>query len=215
MISPKIFRQHVQFGMVKTDGGKLSGREGEATRANTGLLGLGALNSWEDRFCVLVSSKAFSVRGEAVGAEMLSESDLPHWMELDTLYEFRAENDKDESEFLRKVPCKQLLVVEPVHDKAFKAKHNLSFETRDSFSFYGVEFCKDMNRWVAALRKAKLTSEERSRTKAQTLSRNVDWIIDMYRRKASEAHSESRGDRRRGHEGSGGDLRALQRRQNH
>lgn len=207
-ISPKIFKNHIQMGKVWQSGGQLSGKEGEGTTNQTGIggaignlggmalggIGLNSmasslkrgLSSWVEYFCIIVTSKAFTVFGEEVDDVILTETDLPHWMDLDTLYEFKIENDKDESEFIRKVNAKQMVVIEPVLDKDLKSNQHLVMETKERYSYCGVEYCKEINRWLAALRKARSTREEVGRSKAGNIIKNVDWVMNLYRRKVTQ-----------------------------
>lgn len=121
--------------------------------------------------------------GEQVDEQFVRESDMPHWMDLDTLYLFSVENDRDESEFKFKIRSSQFTVIEPVKGENIKGNYSFLAETKDKFAFYGVKFCKEMNRWVAALRKAKQTTEEIARTKFQALHKNVDPLISLYKNK--------------------------------
>ena len=183
MISSKIFKNHVHMGMLKHTFKKSSGKEGESNKLDSStfdFLGMG--NDWKESFFIVVCSKAFSVYGEAPDEEMISEVDLPHWMELNTLYEFRYENDKDESEAIEKIHGNKIQVIEPVFDKSMKGNHQFVVETKDRTTYYGADYCKQVNKWVVALRKAKMTSEEISRTKANGLTKNIDPWIAMYRK---------------------------------
>lgn len=121
--------------------------------------------------------------GEEVDEQIIRESDMPHWMDLDTLYIFSIENDKDESEFKEKVNASHLSVIEPVKGENIKGNYSFLVESKDKYTFYGVKFCKEMNRWIAALRKTKQTVEEISRTKNQILNKNVDPLITLYKKK--------------------------------
>jgi hypothetical protein len=156
----------------------------------SGLLG-GVLSSWNDTFFALVSSKAFSVYGEEVDDQIITETDMPHWMDTDTLYLFKFESDKDESEHIKKMQGKQLLVIEPVHDTTFKSRYNFNLETKEAFHFCGLDYCKDMNRWVSALRKIKQNSEEKARTKLNLLVRNIDPLVVLYKKKVNPLHQKN------------------------
>lgn len=142
--------------------------------------------NWKKYFAIIISSKAFSSMGEEVDDQIIREADMPHWMDLDTLYVFQAENDKDESEFKYKTSASQLTVIEPVKGENIQGNFSFIVETKDKYNYYGTNFCKEMNRWVAALRKSKQTIEEISRTKGQMLTKNVDPIITLYRKKVNQ-----------------------------
>jgi hypothetical protein len=179
MISPKIFKNHVHMGMLKHTHVVNSGKEGEGNKLNKSTFDfLGVGNDWREGFFIVICSKAFSVYGETPDEDMISEVDLPHWMELNTLYEFRVENDKDESEFLQKIHGNKILVIEPLYDKSMKGNHQFMIDTKEKTYYLGMDYCKQLNKWVASLRKAKMTFEEVSRTKATGLTKNVDpWIL--------------------------------------
>ena len=137
--------------------------------------------SWKSYFAIIVSSKAFSTAGEKVDHDIIKEADMPHWMDLDTLYLFTVDGDKDESEFSSKISGSQFSVIEPISEDNLKSKYNFIVETKDKFAFYSIKYCKELNRWISALRKAKLTTEEIARTRFQQLSKNIDPFIVMYK----------------------------------
>jgi len=170
---------------------------------NEGLLSVGGLRnilptnlmSWKEEFFVLVTSKAFSALGEPVDEEMLTESEMPPWLDLDTLYMFKCEKEDDASEFRKKIAGREMLLIEPVQDSSFKGKYNFAIELKQKVYFVGVEFCKDLNRWLAALRKAKQTNEELSRMKGVGIRRNVDPLLGLYKkRNLEELVAVARGD---------------------
>lgn len=172
------------MGMLKFAGGQITNKDAEGDKAGGGLSMIGkGLGSWSEHFCIIICSKAFSVYGEEVDDTLIAETDMPHWMDLDTFYEFRFENDKDESDATKKTQGRAIVVIEPVSDPSLKGKYNFMVETREKYTFYGMEYCKELNRWLAALKKAKMTSEELARTKANSIPRNVDPIIAMYKKK--------------------------------
>ena len=179
MISPKIFKNHVHMGMLKHTHVKNTGKEGEGNKlASSTFDFLGVGNDWKDSFFIVVCSKAFSVYGEIPDEDMISEVDLPHWMELNTLYQFKVENDKDESEAVEKIHGNRIHVIEPLFDKSMKGNHQFMIETKEKTIYCGVDYCKQLNKWIASLRKAKMTFEEIARTKANGLTKNVDpWIL--------------------------------------
>ena len=86
---------------------------------------------------------------------MISESEVPPWFELDTLYLFKSEGPNDESEFRKKYTAKEFLMAEPVQDSNFKGKYNVILELKTKVYFLGFETCKDANKWTAAIKKAK------------------------------------------------------------
>ena len=156
-----------------------------------GLLSVGGLRnilptnlmSWKEEFFIVVTSKAFSALGEPVDEEMISESEVPPWLDLDTLYMFKSEKEDDPSEFRKKIAGREMLLVESVQDSSFKGKYNFAIELKQKVYFVGVEYCKDLNRWVAALRKAKQTNEELARMKGVGIRRNIDPLVVLYKKR--------------------------------
>lgn len=133
-----------------------------------------------------MSSKAFSVYGEEPDTYIIKESDMPPWMNLDTLYIFTFDSDKDDSEFKECFAGNELTVIEPIQSGGdLKGNYNLLIETKHKFNFFGVKFCKELNRWLAAVKKAKSTVEEIARTKSNHLYKNIDPIIYLYKQKVA------------------------------
>lgn len=106
--------------------------------------------------------------------ELINETDLPTWFDLDTFYMFPGANINDDSEATHKISGRQMLMIMPVEDPNLKGNYNVIMELKEKVYIFGLEFCKEMNRWLAAMRKAKITNEELIRTKSGTLSKNVD-----------------------------------------
>lgn len=97
------------------------------------------LLSWQTEFFFLASSKAFSFSGGETSDKLLSSSDLPGWMELDTLYMFNFENDSDESEPRKKYSAKDIFAIHAVKDSAFKGHFHFIIELKEKVYFCGVE----------------------------------------------------------------------------
>lgn len=154
---------------------------------------LGSGLSWKSYFAIIVSSKAFSVYGEETDPYIIKDSDMPPWMNLDTLYLFTFDHDKDDSEFKKSVTGNQFTVIEPVQNSGdLKGNYNFLIETKNKFFFFGVKYCKEMNKWLTAVRKAKSNMEEISRTKANFMYKNIDPIISLYKQKVRRCKSENR-----------------------
>lgn len=196
LISRKIYDNHVVMGFVK----KTSGQQidvdvaSDDRKRNVSLLDIAGLKNilprnlmiWKDEFFIMITSKAFTVFGKEVDDHVISECDVPHWFELDTLYMFKYENDQDESEYFKKFNAKNFLMVEPANDSSFKGKYHFILETKEKVYFVGNETCKETNRWVAALKKAKLTAEENSRAKGSAGLRNIDNLVSLYKKKVCD-----------------------------
>lgn len=181
MIQKHVITNHIQVGFLRQATAAIAGLGMDTNSAQN--QPINNLSSWAESFFVLVCSKAFSVKGEPVDDVMLHETDMPHWLDLDTLYEFKVINDKDDSECVKKQQCKLFSIIEPILQEGLKGNHNFIVETKDKFYCFGSEYCKETNRWLAALRKAKLNLEEITRTKANHLSVNIDPTIVLFKQK--------------------------------
>lgn len=183
MITRDVYGNHVQVGFLRYASSPMGGHGMDSHSGNN--LPINNLSAWKESFFVLVTSKAFSVKGEQVDEVMLHETDMPHWLDLDTLYEFRIENDKDDSEFVNKYTCKQFQVIHPILKEGLKGNHNFTLETKETLLCFGSEYCKETNRWLAAVKKGKQNLEEISRTKANALTVNIDPLIGLFKQKVS------------------------------
>ena len=67
-------------------------------------------------FCVMVSSKSFDPEKE--DKKLLSEVELPAWMELDVLYLFGYSGLGDNSEFNTKISGSEMKMVEFASDSS-------------------------------------------------------------------------------------------------
>lgn len=193
MFSAKVLKNHVVVGMVKHTSGHQIDKDiaGNDNTHRTSLLNIAGLKNilpqnmmvWKDEFFVLISSKAFSYHQLETDDHMISETEVPPWFELDTLYMFKADGPNDESDFRKKIPAKDIMMVEPVQDSNFKGKYNIILELQKKVYFIGFETCQEANRWTAALKKAKYTNEEVGRAKGSGLLRNIDNMVSLYKKK--------------------------------
>ncbi len=139
---------------------------------------------WEEHFCIMVSSK--SMVHEDYEEDMLDMKELPLWMEADTLYLFEYKNDKDASEFVRKVTGSQMIIIEPFTHPSFQGDYYFMIQTKDDTLFFETKFANQTSLWLNGLRRAKKTREEQMRTKKKTLSRNIDPLVLMFLNKMGE-----------------------------
>lgn len=149
---------------------------------------------WKKEFFIIVTSKAFGsgnqIEAEEVDKSIVTESEVPPWFDLDTLYLFNFDNDQDDSEARKKYSGKEILHVESVEDSSFKGKYNFVLEISSKIYFCGVEYCQDLNRWLSALRKAKSNSEEMARYKNPSKMRNIDHFINLLKIKSYDSLEE-------------------------
>ena len=55
----------------------------------------------------------------------MGENEVPHWMELDSLYFFKYDKKGDKSEFLKKITGKQMVMIELASDSSLKGRFNI------------------------------------------------------------------------------------------
>lgn len=133
---------------------------------------------WEEHFCIMVSSK--SMVHEDYEEDMIDMKELPLWMEADTLYLFEYKNEKDGSEFVRKVNGSQMIMIEPFTHPSFQGDYYFMIQTKEDTLFFEVKFASETSAWLNGLRRAKKTREEQMRTKKKQVSRNIDPLVLMF-----------------------------------
>lgn len=197
VMSKSLMKHHVMMGFIQRTSGQQIDKDvakEASTGRKTGLLNFGGLKdilpknllNWKIEFFFIVCSKSFTGATNDTDDQIVSESELPPWLELDTLYTFKFEKDSDESEYFKKFPGNHFLMIEPMQDSSFKGNYHILIEMKDKVYFVGVEFCKEATRWIAALRKAKQTQEETVRSKFNTITRNIDTLALAYKKKNNE-----------------------------
>lgn len=138
---------------------------------------------WDDLYAFIATSKSFD--DDNPDQELTDMSKLPAWMKTDTLYLFKWARAGDTSAFIKEYEAKDFLMVEPMNPDGLKAKYNLRIEMRDSIEFIGTNFAVEIEKWISGLRCAKRCGEENERSKNK-ITRNIDFIIGMYRRKMGQ-----------------------------
>lgn len=114
---------------------------------------------------------------------MFSETDIPPWMELDTLYLFKYDGPKDTSDFIAKISGRQMHMIEFTNETSMKGNFNLAIEMKDQVNFFGFKYAFIGDQILRASKRAKKTEEEISRTKSDRLFRNIDHFIETFRQK--------------------------------
>jgi hypothetical protein len=115
----------------------------------------------------------------------LSETELPAWMELDTLYFFKYNKKGDKSEYFKKITGRQMLMVELVNDTNLKGNFNINIELKQKTYFFGFKYATVAQKWINSFKRAKKSVEEISRTKNDKIHRNIDPLVDKFRNKVS------------------------------
>ena len=122
--------------------------------------------------------------------KLLKNSQLPTWMDPDHMYFFKCENDNDNSEFIQKVSCKDIQLVEATSETALntKTKGNYCFriELKDKIHFFGLEYATECNNWIRSLKKGKRNIEEVMRTEEKKLRKNIDYWVWLFRQKRGQ-----------------------------
>ena len=77
-------------------------------------------------------------------------------------------------------------MIEYSTDSYQKQSFTITIELKDSLLYFETKYATEASMWITALRSAKRTSEEISRTKNGKLHRNIDPFIDWFRRKQGE-----------------------------
>lgn len=139
---------------------------------------------WDKMFIILASGKSFIDQdSEPQDSTLLTNSKLPPWMELDHIYIFKYETDRDTSEFAEKINVGEILSIQPIETKKadVAAKYCVRIDLKDRFHMFGMELASECNSWMRALRRAKKTHEETLRSQDQKLRKNVDLLIHQYK----------------------------------
>ena len=82
----------------------------------------------------------------------ISESSLPPWMELDTIYYFSCKSAEDRSPFLGKIPLKALnFDVQTQVSEEITQEYEFKLHTKERVFVFRAELVTDLNKWVASI----------------------------------------------------------------
>jgi len=104
-------------------------------------------------------------------------------MEIDTLYLFNYSGPGDKAEYHTKISGDGMLMLEFASDKSLQGNYNLVIEIDKKVYFIGLEYATLAQNLINALRRAKKSKEELSRSNFDKITRNTDGLIEMYRMK--------------------------------
>lgn len=106
-------------------------------------------------------------------------------MEPDVLYFFKFSNDTDESEYVDKIHCKDIIAVEAFKPDGVQIKTRYAFriELKEKVHIFCQEYAIQVNNWVRAIRRAKRSEEELVRTLSHVMTKNVDGLVHSFRQK--------------------------------
>ncbi len=139
---------------------------------------------FDNLFYVLCTSKSY-LDDSHTDKQLLKSSEIPHWMEMDTIYFFKYDDEQDKSEFIEKVQCKDVKVIEPVDTSEgnIKSRYCYRFELQDKVHIMCHDHAIEVNNWIRCIRSAKKTQEEVLRTEKNELRKNVNSLVWSYRQK--------------------------------
>ena len=138
---------------------------------------------FDNVFCVLSTCKSY-LEDSHTDSDILKPSDIPHWMEMETMYIFKYDDENDKTEYIDKIVCKDILVIEPVKtDANIKSRYCYRIELQDKVHIFCHNFALEVNDWRRALRASKKHQEETIRTEAGQIKKNVDGLVWSFRMK--------------------------------
>jgi hypothetical protein len=142
---------------------------------------------WAPIFGIMVTSK--SQLEEEQDDQLLSVSDIPPWMDMDTLYVFKHSGPGDSTDFIYKVEGRQMLMIEYSNDPRLKGEFNIVIESKELIYYLGTKFATEAAMWVQAFRRAKKSGEELTRVKDGKITVNIDLYVDLFRKKVKSGLS--------------------------
>lgn len=119
---------------------------------------------------------------------ILSDQDLPIWMETDVLYLFEWKGVKDSSDFIRSIKGAHMLMIEPIHKDKLPGQYHFSVEIKNETFIFETEYSTFVSDWLAALRRAKKSKEELSRSFKHKLYKNIDPLVCLFRAKVHQCN---------------------------
>ncbi|KRX03678.1 hypothetical protein PPERSA_10362 [Pseudocohnilembus persalinus] len=137
----------------------------------------GKIKYFMTRFFLLVSSK--SLNPHYCDEELLDVKDLPHWLELDTLYYYKIKNKDEIGEPKGQINMKDCI---EIFEKDMSTSKEQGFTFRincgDRIFHVMVESSYDRKNWITALRKSVETSKEMN--SGISVVKNIDKICQIY-----------------------------------
>lgn len=109
-------------------------------------------------------------------------------MELNTLYLFAYNGEKDVSEYKIKINCNDIVWADIVETDGLKMKTRFSFrlELENKVHIFLENSAINVNNWLRAVKTGKRCEQEKIRAKKEELKINVDMIIWHYRKKHNQ-----------------------------
>jgi len=123
------------------------------------------LSIFQKRWCILISSKPF-ISGESASPEvipsnpetLITEDQLPPWMELDTIFYFQYKSNDDKSPFIRKIPLRNFVSVTlqtQQHSEDTDEGYPFKLITKERKFLFKAELITEMNKWIIAIEGSK------------------------------------------------------------
>lgn len=113
-------------------------------------------------------------------------------MEPNTLYFFNYENKNDQSEYVMKINCNDIIWTDLVETDGLKMRTRFAFriELKDKVHVFLEDSAINVNNWLRAFRTGKRCEMERLRAQTEELQINIDKILWHYRRKEDKSIKE-------------------------
>jgi hypothetical protein len=113
---------------------------------------------------------------------------LPPWMEPNTIYLYKCESDDDRSDYFAKINCTDVIWADAVETDGIDLKSNFAFrfELEDKTHVFSTDYAVIANDWLRAVRCGRKCEEERLRTEAKEIKKNVDFVVTSFKQKKSE-----------------------------
>lgn len=166
----------------KNDQGIVGGGMSFLTKGVTSIIPASLLQ-WHELFYVIVTSKAFVE--EKADDKLIEQHDLSVWMEPDVVYFFKYSKKGDKSDHVKTVSGGDMQMVEFTNDKDLPMRYNLTIQTSNNILILGLKYATKANGLEKALKRAKKSMEEVSRTRDGVISRNIDPFIEHYKNHVS------------------------------
>ena len=128
MMDPAIVKNRVMMSFADKASTKIQKQKGK-TKVSGG---------WQKIFMICINQKSYD--DENIDDQLLAETELPAWMEMDTLYFFKYDKKGDKTEYLKKITGRQMLMVELVNDSSLKGNFNIHIELKQKMYFFGFKF---------------------------------------------------------------------------
>ena len=104
------------------------------------------------------------------------------------MYLYRYEDAKDSTDYFAKINCTDIVWADAVETAGIDLKSNFAFrfELADKIHVFSTDFAMQVNDWLRAIRCGKKCEQERMRTDAKELRKNVDAVVTAFKQKKTD-----------------------------